>query len=254
MLGIILGVVGLAGGGGIVALIAKFGLKAVLGGAGSYFKRVPRWVWIAFAVAVAAVALVIWHGHRMKAHDKALEARVTAQVNARWLAGVERLRQQAHALRVKAEDHAAQINTALKGQHDEEVRHIVSDAAGLRLRGPGIAAAQACSGPGGAAGFPVGPGRHESAGQPAGASPGQVPAANGLPGLPAERFAVVPWSWLVDTAAQCDVSRSENLTWRSWREQQAAAWEDYRRKLQAAAGQAQQSTPRTEGTNDGRRP
>jgi hypothetical protein len=40
MFGIILGIVGLAGGGGIVALVAKFGLNVVLGKAGSLMARV----------------------------------------------------------------------------------------------------------------------------------------------------------------------------------------------------------------------
>jgi type VI protein secretion system component VasK len=74
MLSIILGVVGLAGGGSLAALVAKFGAKAVLGGAGRLFKGVPRWAWIALLVVVALVALTIWHQHRAHAAIAAAKA------------------------------------------------------------------------------------------------------------------------------------------------------------------------------------
>lgn len=67
MIGIILGLAGLVGGGGIVALIAKFGLNAVLGKAGSLFKAVPLWVWVAIAVA----GVFAWTVHSRN-HWKAL--------------------------------------------------------------------------------------------------------------------------------------------------------------------------------------
>jgi hypothetical protein len=67
MIGIILGIVGLAGGGGIVALIAKFGLNVVLGKAASLIKAVPLWVWPALAVA----GIFAWTVHSRN-HWKAL--------------------------------------------------------------------------------------------------------------------------------------------------------------------------------------
>lgn len=242
MLGIILGVAGVAGGG-IAALVAKFGMNVVLGEASGFLKSVPRWAWIALAVIALLVAGIIWHQRHLRAHDAALVKATIATRDQQWRDALAKAHSAAIAARTRHEAAAAKISTTLKGQHDAQVRSNASDARDLQLRGPGKAAANC--------GFGDHPGVPAAAGQPgrpaggAGAAAGQVPAADGLAGLPAERFAIVPWSWLVEEVAQpADDSRTEVLTWRNWYAQQFTAWE----RMRAAAAR---STP-TKGTTDGR--
>lgn len=233
MIGIILGIVGLAGGGGLAALIARFGLKVVLGNAGSLFKRVPRWAWIALAVAVLLVAGYLYHQHRAHAAIAAAKAEQKKADDAAWQTRFEAMREKAVAVRVKAETLGRKISTTLKDQHDAQVRRNAFDARDLQLRGPGKAAVPAGCGPVNYPGFSAAAGRPERPGGAAGAAADSLPAKNGLSGLPAERFGIVPWSWLVDVGRGSDDSSDEALKWRSWYAQQLAAWEQMRRSTPA---------------------
>lgn len=232
MIGIILGVVGLAGGGGFIALVAKFGLKVVLGKAGGLFKAMPRWGWVALAVVALLIVGTIWHGRKEAAHDKALTAQVTAQVNAAWTKRFDHMLAQADDVRRRAEAASAKISTKWKEHNDAQIRDHAAVAGDLRLRGPGRAAFAGCR--------PVDhPGLSSPASEPGGpagagsAAAGQMPAGDRLAGLPGgarDAFAVVPWSWLVDQAQRADDSRSEVITWRNWYADQLAVWEAMRRK------------------------
>jgi hypothetical protein len=218
----------------MLTMLAGFFAKSMLmqSPVGGFLKRIPKAGWIALAIGLAVIAGLIWHHRAVGKHDAELTAKVTAQVNARWEKATEDLRQKAIKLAAKANATSRTITTKLKGQHDEEVRNIGRRADGQRLRGPGAAALNC--GPGNPAGLSSGAGRHVE---------GSAVADAGRPGLPAEDRAAVPWPWLVGRGASCDVSRAENLTWRQWHAQQAAAWEAYRQQLQKAADQAKGKPP-----------
>lgn len=222
MLGIILGVVGLAGGGGIVALVARFGLKVVLGKAASIGRAVPPKGWLAIAVASAlAIGFIVHQRHAhaaLKAADSGGYARAV-KVYQRALAIVHA---RAVKRRLAAEATGRAISTKTKEANDAQNRDIARRADDQRLRGPGKAAA-GCgpvynSGISAAGGQP-GAGDH----RPADAGGTVLPDGD----RPADR-AVVPWNWLTGRGEQCDLDRAEALTWRSWYQQQAKAWEAMR--------------------------
>lgn len=228
MIGIILGIASLAGGGGIAALIARFGLKVVLGNAGSLFKRVPRWVWIALAVAALLVAGYVYHQHRAGAAIAAAKAEQKKADDAAWQARFDEMHAQAVDIRTKAETIGRKISSTLKERHDAQIRDHDAVAGDMRLRGPGKAAAPAnCR--------PVDyPGLSAAAGGVGGPGGGGAAAAGPLPSN--ERLALVPWSWLVDQARQADDSRSEVITWRNWYIDQVEAWEKVRGSTPAKPG------------------
>lgn len=222
MLSILLGAAGLAGGGSIAALVAKFGLKAVLGGVGSFFGKVPRWAWIALAIVVLFAGLIIWHQAKARAAIAAARAQQKVVDDTAWQAAFDRERQAATEWRHAAELNAAAISNRTRTNNDETNSHIDAGANDLLLRGPGKAAA--CVGPVDHSVVPT------AGGQP-GAGDHRPPDGTGtvLPGDDggAQR-AVVPWNWLVGRARQCDLDRAEAVTWRDWYQQQAKAWEGAR--------------------------
>jgi hypothetical protein len=182
------------------------------------------------------VAAIIWHQHKLHAHDAALVKATIEKRDQQWHDALAKAHATAVAARTKHEAAATKISTTLKGQHDAQVRSNASDARDLQLRGPGKAAAYCGSGDH--------PGVPAAASRPAG--PGSAPgaAAGSLPAN--DRLALVPWSWLVDEVARpADDSSAEVLTWRNWYAQQAAAWERMR-------SQAPNSSAPTKGTTDGR--
>jgi hypothetical protein len=205
---------------GIGAGFAGLELAGRFAGVTGFFKRVPRWVWVALAIAAAVVALLIWHGREVAAHDKNLTAKVIAARDAQWQARFDAMRKQAEAVRSKTEAAARKITQHLKDQHDEALRSNAAAARDLSLRGPGKAAAPVGCGP------VDRPGVSAGAGDPVGAGGTADIAASSLP--PRDRLALVPWSWLVDQAQHADDSRAEVITWRNWYIDQAEAWEKYR--------------------------
>lgn len=216
---------------GIGAGLAALNLGARLTGVRAFVERVPRWVWIALAIAAILVAGWIWHGRQMAAHDADLTARVTAARDAQWQKRLDDAH--ADALRQRGDfDAAAKHITELQRKlTDEENRHIAADRADLRLHGPGKAAAAPGCRPGdhpglaGIAGRPVaqpGPAAHAGTEVPAGDGPGQ--------------FAVVPWNWLVDVVAERDAFRIEAIGWRTRDYMLAQEWERMRQQQLRAAG------------------
>jgi hypothetical protein len=205
----------------IEALVARF----VATRFGAALSKIPRWAWIALAIVLAIAALCVWHGHRIARHDRALEARVTAKVDAAWQARFDQMRAKADDVRQKAETLSRKISATLKDRNDAHIRNNAADADDLRLHGPGRASAPGCR-PGDHPGLPA------AAGQSGGADRGAGPPSSSL--LADDRLAFVPWSWLVDEARQADDSSAEVLTWRNWYEQQAAAWEKMRNDAKQA--------------------
>lgn len=208
------GAIGLGGLGLKAASIA-----ARLAGVGGTLKKVPRWVWIALAVFVLLVAFAIWHQHRAHAAIAAAKADQKAADDAAWQAALDREREAAGKWRHAAELNAKAISDRTRTQNDETNSHIDADARDLLLRGPGKAA-ETCRRPVDPAGLPA------AGGQP-GSGSHRPPDGAGtvLPGDDgtAER-AIVPWNWLVGRARQCDLDRTEALTWRDWYQRQANAW------------------------------
>jgi hypothetical protein len=187
-------------------------------------KLVPRWVWYALLAAFAWHLALSWHAGKVKAHDAAIVAAHDAQ----WQVRLAAERDHALAVARNAEQTAAKINAKLKDSHNAQVRHNAADADDLLLRGPGAAASAAHCRPVDRPGFSAGAGQPRGGGDAGGAAASSLHPADGLSGLPASDFAVVPWSWLVDFARQADDSRAEVLTWRDWYDRQAAAWDKMR--------------------------
>lgn len=199
-------------------------------------RLVPRWVWLALAIAIAWHFALSWHAGKIRAHDVA----VIAKRDAQWQTRLDAAHAAALDWRGQAERAGAEIATMKRKLNDEENRRIRAAADDLRLHGPGKAAAPANCRPGDRAGLSAGAGRSDAAGRPSNDAPAAVPAGDG-----SADWAVVPWGWLVGRGEQADVGRAEVLTWRGWYADQVAAWNRLR-------SQAPQSTPPKKGTTDGR--
>lgn len=164
-----------------------------------FFGGLPRWVYIALAVA----ALI---GAGTYAHHRAVKSAYAAAYNQ----GVTDERARAEAANRKLATHQAAITAPIRKKNDETNTRIAGDANDLRLRGPGKAAVSRPA--------PSATGQPGAAAQPSGASSAPVPAADG-----SDPLATVSWRWLVGTGEQCDLERAENISWRDWYAQQTAA-------------------------------
>ena len=178
------------------------GLGAAVSAAGGFFGKMPRWAWIALAVAVALLAGFLWH--QLAAH-KAIDA-AEKRGEERAYANVEK---QARELERKANALNAKITAEMRKRNDEENRRIAAAADDLRLHGPGAAR---CADP---AFLSAGAGRHDA--------PGRGSDAPGPP-VPSDERAAVPWGWLVGRAEQHDLNRAEALAWREWHRRFTAEW------------------------------
>jgi hypothetical protein len=215
---------------GIGTGLAALNIGARLAGVGGFFKSVPRWVWIALAIVLAIVAVVIWHGRQVRAHDKALTAQVIAERDAQWNKRLDAEHRAALAWKAKADQQLQTITQMQRKFNDEENRRRDADAAAVRLRGPGAAAAPAGCRPGNSAelsriaGRPVAqPGAAANAGT-------QMPAGDG-----SDHWAVVPWNWLVDVVSERDAFRGEAISWRSWHASIAGYWQRMQQEQQQQA-------------------
>jgi hypothetical protein len=170
------------------------------------------------ALAISAV-LVIVHQHHAHAARKASGEAGYARAKAEDAASLKTWRDRA----LVAEASGKAISQKTRSENDETNRGIAADADALRVRGPGAASC-------GRVDHPAVPAAGSQLGAPGDRSPdaagGSVPAAGGEAGL-----AGVPWIWLVGRAEQCDLDRAEALSWRSWYQQQAAAWAALRAAL-----------------------
>lgn len=197
MLGLLLGVLGIGGAGALALRIFGFGaIKATA-------RRIPPKVWLILAVVAVVVGAFFLHRHI--AH-KAL----TAAHDAGYAEGV-RDNEAAHvAAQAKANERAEKINSKIRSKSDEDVRAINRDADVVLLRGPGKAV---CPGLAAAPGAAGGHGAASGAGD---AAVGEVPDPER-----AELIAL-PFAGTIAFANQCDVNRSEVLSWRESDSQQRA--------------------------------
>lgn len=181
--------------------------------AGAAMKLVPNYVWYALFGALALHFALGWHSGKVKAHDAA----TIAARDAYWNDRIQAVAKQAAGIRDKAENTARQITEKVRTDNENQARIIAADAGALRLRGPGAASDDCRSVD--HSGIPVAAG---GAGQGGGAG------AAARPQVPDGDRASVSWRWLVNSAEQADLNRAEVLSWRSWYQQQAAAWEKMR--------------------------
>lgn len=156
-------------------------------------RLVPKWVWIALAVAVAFRAAVGWHD---------------AKVMAVWQAGYAQAVADGEKIAKHTDKRASEIATNIRSKTDETSGRIAARADDQRLRGSGKARASCPAVP-----------------APADERPeaGRNSDATG-PRLPPEDRATVPWDWLVSRAATCDLNRAEVLAWREWHQRVLEAW------------------------------
>lgn len=168
--------------------------------AGAFLKAVPRWAWIALGAVALLVAGVVWHHGKVRAHDKAVIAAEDA-----------RLAKQALELKARIDALNSQISSLIKDKNDAENRRIAADADALRVSGPGKAVCRSAGLPAPASGY-VAPGR------PGAATVDSVPDTEG------QQLIGLPFAPAIDFAEQCDINRSEALSWREWYQKLAASW------------------------------
>jgi hypothetical protein len=171
----------------------------ILGKIASGFRAVPSWAWKGLAVIVLLIGGYLWHGHKVRAHDKAIIAAEDALIA-----------DQALAMKRKIDALTQQISTIEKAKNDEENRRIDRAADAIGVRGPGKAACSRNTG------VPAPAGGPRPASGSGSAAPASVPSDDGLAG--------VQWNWLVATGRTCDLNRAETLGWRSWYRQMVEAW------------------------------
>lgn len=216
MLTLILSIVGpLVLAGGALTFVPGVGLLAKLVTVRGFLGRVPRPVWIALAVAFVLGAGVLWHKHKAGAAIAAAEKRGEERSDKRHKAIEEELARRAVARRRQAEALSAEISRQEREKNETNARRLGAIADALRVHGPGRAA---CSIIGGDPGLSGGAGGHGAPGGAGGAPATRVPYPDGF-------LLGVPHQWAVNTAEQCDLNRSEALTWREHDRRQREAWE-----------------------------
>lgn len=191
----------------IEALLAWRAFKRTVA---SIYRFFPPWVWLTLLGVVLVLAFAYWHGLQVghALNDARKEGAKTA--DAAWQKRFDDMKVEAEEWRGKAESAQAKLSQEERLRHEAETRVITDRADDLRVRGPGKA--QACPGPVDHSSVPA------ASGQP-GAGGGQ--SDDGGRGVPPEDWAAVPWGWLVNRAEQCDIDRSEVLTWRHWYSEQS---------------------------------
>lgn len=169
---------------------------------GAFFKSVPRWVWIALAVA-ALVGLGAWR------HSAAVSDLRETSFKAGEAAANDR-----HAK--KATEWLGRINgiaRTIRSQTDETNRHIAADYDALRVRGPGRAACPYTD-----------PASFGASGHVEGRGAADAPVA-GMPNSERPALIALPFAELIGFAERCDLNRAEALSWREDKRLQQEAWE-----------------------------
>jgi len=183
----------------MTGLVAGMGAKAALGGVGGFFKSIPRWAWIALAIASAALLGLLWHGHAIKKHDKALRVAVTAEIQAKTQKLIDGLNSK-----------NAQLTATLRRKNDETARTIIHDAGTVRLSGPGKAQCRPS--------LPVAARGSQPTRGTSDVAVAEVPPGQGLD------LIGLPFAATVDFAEQHDLNRAEVLAWRDWYKQIEKSW------------------------------
>jgi hypothetical protein len=204
MFGLILGAVGLLGGGGIAALIAKFGLKVVLGTARSSVAKVPPKAWLYIAIAAALVGGFVWH--QVHAHKALKKADAAGYVRA-----MRDVEQRALKLKSKVDAMTAKIANHERILNDQAHRRVDRNADALLLRGPGKALCSIRSEPSAAAGSAPASGQVDG-------GLGKLPDARGTD------LIALPFTGTVKFARQGDHCEADLTSWWSWYDKLTAAW------------------------------
>lgn len=164
-----------------------------------FFKKIPAWVYILIAVAIAAGVLAHLHSNAVKSFG-----------DQRFQDGVNAEKAAVASAQARANARATKINTSLRTTNDEENRTIARSADDVRLRGPGKAVCP------GLAAAPRAASGHVAAGGAANAPVDQLPD----PERPA--LITLPFADTIAFAEQHDRCRAESLTWRESDRQQSA--------------------------------
>ncbi len=165
----------------------------------AFLGRVPKQVWLALAVVALLVLGVLWHGHAIKKHDKAIRIAVTAEINAKTQKLIDGLNSK-----------NAQLTADLRRKSDETVRTIIHDAGTVRLSGPGKAQCRAS--------LPIAASGSQPTRGAGGTAVAEVPPGQGLD------LIGLPFAPTVDFSEQADLNRAETLAWREWYAKLLAAW------------------------------
>lgn len=216
-------ILSLLGGGGAIGALLFFvpGLRAALSG---ILAAVPPKVWAVIAALAVLGGLFWWHGHAVDAAREEGRAAGRAAADLEWKTAFDKQREASRQWRTNFEAAQGALSQALEESYEADLRTNAARADALRLSGPGRASAARC-GPSPHSGVAAGTGGYEQT------APG--PDAPG-PGMPEnDRYAIVPWPWLVQRAEEFDALRAENLTWRRWNDQQRALHNEAVRKLRA---------------------
>lgn len=169
--------------------------------------RVPRWAWIALAVALLLAVGSCVHRGKVKAFG-----------NERFAAGYAKAVDDGRKAAAKLDRKSDAIASEIRSRNDEEIRHIARRADTLRLRGPGAATCINPSVSGSA-----------SRRQPASRQSDVVGS-----GVSSPDRAAVPWPWLVSRAEIADANRSEVLAWREWHQRLTKEWDQLRKETDGA--------------------
>lgn len=231
----------------MTAALLGFGSSIMLKatGAKAALAKVPSWVWYLLAGALAiGIAMFLHHG-AVKRHDKALVQTTIEARDKLWQARFDAERAQALKITQAATALQAKITANAKEKHDAQVSNNAALAHDIGLRGPGKAAAIGCR-PIPYSTLPTAPGGPQQSAPGANAPTAQVPADDGIPGMPIaasgavrdSSLALVPWSWLTVQGQSFDDLLAEDHAWRDWWPKQQAVYESMRQKIVALSKQA----------------
>lgn len=192
-------------------------LKMALGGlniaktVGAALKRffsalsLQGWVGLVVSAGLVFVALHQWgearHWHK--------QSNQFAKLYTAALAHDQEIAAKALALKAKTDALTISLTKTIKDQNDATNARIDADARALSVRGPGKAAA--C------------PGHPVASALPSGTATSAVADAAG-PEVSASDRAIVPWSWLVERAAEFDSLLAEVTATRTQHQQLEQAW------------------------------
>lgn len=171
-------------------------------GVKSALAKVPPKVWIVLAIVIAVVTAFFAHQHY--AH-KALKA----QYKAGYAQAMDDVKVRALKLKNKLDGVTTKISQLERNRNDEEALRIGRSTDSILRRGPGRAV---CSQPAASPGQPVAP-----AGA-ANVAVGELPDGEGV------TLIGMPFNDTVRFAGQCDLNRSEALSWRRWYDALVKAW------------------------------
>lgn len=86
----------------------------------AFFSRIPRWVWVALAVAIIAFGVIRWHrGEINDAYNRGV-----TDTDGKWIEASNRLKETAAQSATRADDAAAARLGEYKAQVEDEMKAI----------------------------------------------------------------------------------------------------------------------------------